>query len=276
MDTLKPNMTRASEAFSKGFGIALMRFYELYGYLGDIEKGGPALKQIMQRETESVWIGVREGEFDRYIDRAALGRLGEMTFKEIVEASGAARYEKHRRIAHGSALALAHSMVDEVLLQACWTSAYADPSAWLKDVEGQKFSVKELASQSVDELLHDAIYAKVESYGRMSVASKTSRLLKVCGQQIGDVSAEFQLDNERMAAIDRRRHDMLHSLSGDDPLPGGMGDLEFMQKTALTIICAVALRYGIKANTEEAWKHGFSSVGSAGMDVGTFVGTKGN
>jgi len=270
---LKADVSRAGEAFSKGFGIALLRFQELFGYLADIEKGAPALKQIMRRETESIWRGMKGGDFDRYINRAVFESLPVEKLEAMIEASFAAKYATHLRIAHASALALAHAMVDEILMQACWMSAYADPSAWLKDVEAQKLSIKELAGQSVDDLLQNAVLAKVSSYERMSVACKTTRLLKICGKQIGEVSPDFQLDHGRMEAIDRRRHDMLHSLSPDEPLPGGLGDLEFMQRSAIKIILAVASRYGLKANVEDAWKHGFGQAAPFDVDVGTFVGT---
>lgn len=270
---LQPDIARASEAFSKGFGIALLRFQELFAYIGDIDKGAPALKQIMRQETESIWNGMRDGEFDRFINRTAFESLGEEKLDAMLEASFTARYAKHKRIAHGAALALAHAMLDEILLQACWMSAYADPSAWLKDIESQKLSIKELVAQPLDDLLQGAIVAKVESYERMSVASKTARLLKICGRYIGDVSPDFHLDHDRMVAIDRRRHDMLHGLSPEEPLPEGLADLEFMQRTAAQIMLAVALRYGLKVNVEDAWKHGLGKAAPFDIDVGTFVGT---
>lgn len=152
-----------------------------------------------------------------------------------------------RATADAASIAFVHSLLDGAAIDFCRVTALVAPDDWEPFVRDQKVTLLEAKDHDYVTLLKRRIDANIEYLERQALLKKTDRLFAVCKPEKNfTFKPAYRFDPERLASLDKLRHDLIH---GEGPLkshPAVDESLEYLFETSLFLFVMVNHRYGVR------------------------------
>ncbi len=180
-------------------------------------------------------------------DNSFLTETGDFLTKNSTENAHAA--------ATSAALVFAHSVADASLHDLCQLVAHQDPSRWRDLVNAKKVSIQDVANSSSQEVLSGVVTAFVQQLERESILKKTDMLIHVLSPSSTDAQLLLkEFDRTRLAQLDVRRHECVHSRQFSTSNGSIQSDLASLRDTIDLFIRLVCMTLGFKDVGEEVNK----------------------
>lgn len=161
--------------------------------------------------------------------------------------------KEFRRTLHAATLVFAHSILDAAVYDCVRICAIGKPDLWAEFVQGKKVSLGEVSGKSYSELMKVAISADVSRLERESLIAKVDRVYQVCRPAKATfLTNGFVFDRDRLTAIDKLRHNVVHAPGGEWAFDGIYEDIQFLQNSGLHVFSMVGVTFGLCFSGTEA------------------------
>jgi len=148
-----------------------------------------------------------------------------------------------------ASLVFAHSILDGAALGYCRVISFAMPITWEPFIEKKKLSIEEIRNLTHEEILKICVKKYIDGLANESLLKKIKRLFQVCRPEPGFSSINnYSFDMERLEALDKMRHEIVHGFEPLVNLPKGDDDIWFLQQTSNFLMTLVNMRFNIKIN----------------------------
>jgi hypothetical protein len=111
-----------------------------------------------------------------------------------------------------AALIFAHTILDEAMSEACRISFAADPKAWWRYIDDKEVKLKDVHSQSIDEICHPLAEAYVTKIAKSSMTDRLKHLNRITASRLKGTGpiATASIDFQILYAFDQLRHRLVH------------------------------------------------------------------
>lgn len=149
-----------------------------------------------------------------------------------------------------ASLIFAHSVLDGVALDYCKATAMVSPVSWEQFLDKKQVAMQEIRGKTYESLLKTKVEEHLQALDRESLLAKVERLFALCKPPEGyDPIRDYKYDRDRLLALDRNRHTVIHKLNLENPLPGGDEDISFFMSTANYLMAMIAERFDLRIDT---------------------------
>lgn len=249
----------AESLFSRTFSASINRFSMIISFRKIAWFGLPAaIDQIFKESMEFSYDFYTNPENDRFfVDKsAALKAVGgiEGFGKRMTDN----QTEQFRTAVDAASLIFAHSILDGAALDYCIATALVAPATWEAYVDRKKIQLMDFRGLTYDEILGTKIEEHLQSLEKESLLKKADRLFAVCKppDEFAQIRG-YAYDRDRLKALDKKRHEVVHGQVLTDPLPRGDEDVLYLMQTSFYFMGIVNNRFDLKIDSATA----MSSIG---------------
>jgi hypothetical protein len=246
-------MISSEKLFAQTFHSGTNRFGIVSSFRRVAQLGLPAATPLVYQE----WLDFAQLLFhDPEYDKMFTDKQKVIEITGGVEGIGAKMAEDQidwfRATVDAASLVFSHSVLDSVALDYCRVTAIHSPKDWVKYIGQKKINISDMVGRSYDEIVWEKIDELIDSYDRESLLFKIDRLFQICrpGRDFDPIH-DYKFDHDRLVALDKMRHDIVHGSGPIMTLPRGDEDIWFIQQTAGYLMALVNMRFNIKINPQD-------------------------
>ena len=146
-----------------------------------------------------------------------------------------------------ASLVFAHSILDGAAMEYCRVAASVSPESWDDFIGKRKVEIQEIKASSYDDVRAMTLGDYLNGLERESVLKKIDLLFAICKPPEGFAPInEYSFDRNRVLAIDKIRHEIVHGEPVEEPLPAGDDDIWFLMSTANFLMSLLNHKFDLK------------------------------
>lgn len=183
----------------------------------------------------------------------------EPLLKMATETAVETRLSDAAEAAESAVLLFGHSVLDSATADLCEIIADVAPELWEDALRDRKVSLKDLKEcGSYSATLRSLLRSHLSEVERKSLIDRIRLITQKCfpgGQPLPVFESmwggDFKLDLKRIAAMDQRRHDLIHRAEFSKGSAGFEDDLEYCELTVTYLVKIISIRFQIPVGDGE-------------------------
>ena len=169
---------------------------------------------------------------------------GKMTERRLQNAQAAV---------DAASLVFAHSILDDAASECCKVSSLVAPEDWRTNIEQRKVPLERVRNASFDDLYHEYLSEFMEQLTREPLMKRMEFLNQKCQpvHQMMVHKVKYNYDPERVKALDKPRHDVIHRVAINQQFPTIEADLEFLEHTCRFVVRLIVQHYRVRLDLDD-------------------------
>ena len=243
-------MKEATELFSRIFITLPTRWSDICGFRQVAELGLPRAANILASHHLQ---SARQFILDPANDDVFLDKAKFIESSGGPEVMGAAMTQKQiatfRASVDSASLVFMHSALDGAVSDLCRVTAMLAPKDWEPFLAAQKVALSDVKEVGYSALFEKRLAEYLNAFERESLPIKAGRLFELCQPPRGfSPVAGYQFDRDRLIALDRVRHDLVHDQT-TTALPNDVeAAIEFLLNAGMFLLGLVNHKYQVRVD----------------------------
>jgi hypothetical protein len=189
--------------------------------------------QIAEEDAEELRILMLAPDTAKYFEGSEFS-LHDGSYRAVAAKNTETHLDAIMSYVAASGLVFAHSFLEFVLETLLRMTRLCDISPWLSFIQAKNIPLSTIMSVGLESAVEEKLQDFVTSLPNKALITKIDYLAEILKSGITESGViDYKFDRERMAAIDKLRHDLAHHRKKDYGLEAAQSDITYVCRTAL-------------------------------------------